>query len=81
MISSHDESVEVKVVTYRFWTQILFYILCVTTITQGLAHFLPALYIPTYATDLGVSQENAALLITYFNVVGIIVQPLYGAIV
>lgn len=67
--------------TYRFWTQPLFYIVCVTTISQGLAHFLPALYIPTFATDIGASQRNASLLITYFNIICIIAQPLYGHLV
>jgi cyanate permease len=72
---------EKQKVTYRFWTQILFYIICLTTIAQGLAHFLPALYLPTFATDLGASRRDASLLITYFNIVCIIAQPLCGALV
>lgn len=65
----------------RFWTQPLFYIVCLTTISQGLAHFLPALYIPTFATDFGATQHDASLLITYFNIICIIAQPLYGHLV
>jgi cyanate permease len=67
---------EKRPLTYRFWTQPIFYILSLTTIAQGLAHFLPALYLPTFATDLGVSQRDASLLITYFNIASIIAQPL-----
>lgn len=80
-VSDDDGNMVKKVITYRFWTQILFYIVCLSTISQGLAHFLPALYIPTYATDLGASQRDGSLLITYFNIVCIIAQPLYGALV
>jgi hypothetical protein len=68
-------------VTYRFWTQPLFYIVCLITISQGLAHFLPALYIPTFATDFGASQRDASLLITDFNIICITTQPLYSHLV
>ncbi|KAJ8118890.1 hypothetical protein OPT61_g231 [Boeremia exigua] len=68
-------------VTYRFWTQPVFYILCLTTITQGLGHFLPTLYLPTFATDLGAPDRDASLLITYYNVICIVIQPLGGALV
>lgn len=80
--TTHNRGIDDKgKVTYRFWTQILFYIICLTTISQGLAHFLPALYLPTFATDLGASQRDGSLLITYFNIVCIIAQPLCGALV
>ncbi|EMD94523.1 hypothetical protein COCC4DRAFT_148845 [Bipolaris maydis ATCC 48331] len=80
--STPDSDIDKKKSTaYRFWTQPLFYIVCLTTISQGLAHFLPALYIPTFATDFGASQRNASLLITYFNIVCIFAQPLYGHLV
>jgi cyanate permease len=71
---------EKQPLTYRFWTQPIFYILSLTTIAQGLTHFLPALYLPSFATDLGASQRDAALLITYFNIMCIITQPLYGTL-
>jgi cyanate permease len=69
---------EKRPLTYRFWTQPIFYILSLTTIAQGLTHFLPALYLPTFATDLGASQRDASLLITYFNIACTIAQPLYS---
>jgi MFS family permease len=64
-----------------FWKTYIFWILCIATVAQGLAHFLPALYIPSYAADIGVSQEKASLLITAFQVTCMISQPLYGALV
>jgi cyanate permease len=67
---------EKRPLTYRFWTQPIFHILSLTTIAQGLAHFLPTLYLPTFATDLGASQRDASLLITYFNIACMIAQPL-----
>jgi cyanate permease len=67
---------EKQPLTYRFWTQPIFYILSLTTIAQGLTHFLPLLYLPTFATDLDASQRDASLLITYFNIMCIIAHPL-----
>jgi predicted MFS family arabinose efflux permease len=49
-------------------------------ILQGLANFLPATYLPSYATDLGISVSNASLLITYLSLSGMIGQALLGAL-
>ena len=47
---------------------------------QSLANNLPANYLPSYATDLGVSPNNAALLVTYLSLSGIIGQASLGAL-
>lgn len=47
---------------------------------QSLANNLPANYLPSYATDLGVASNNAALLVTYLSLSGIIGQVLLGAL-
>lgn len=45
---------------------------------QGLANFLPAAYLPSYATDLGFPTAQGALLITYLSLSGMIGQSLLG---
>ncbi|KAH7381966.1 major facilitator superfamily domain-containing protein [Cadophora sp. MPI-SDFR-AT-0126] len=47
---------------------------------QSLANNIPANYLPSYATDLGVSSSNAALLVTYLSLSGVMGQPLAGAL-
>ncbi|KAJ4993377.1 Mch2p [Stagonosporopsis vannaccii] len=46
---------------------------------QRLANNLPANYLPSYATDLGVDTTKAALLVTYLSMSGIIGQVSLGA--
>lgn len=82
VLSSNDDTSleEAHGITFGFWSRPQFYIIVFSTATQGLGHFLPALYSPSYATSLGISPLNASLLITYFNLTCVIVQPLYGAL-
>lgn len=47
---------------------------------QSLANNLPANYLPSYAVDVGISTENAALLVTYLSLSGIIGQIALGAL-
>jgi hypothetical protein len=47
---------------------------------QSLANNLPANYLPSYATDLGVDSNKAALLVTYLSLSGIIGQVSLGAL-
>lgn len=47
---------------------------------QSLANNIPVNYLPSYATDLGVSSSNAALLVTYLLLSGVVGQPLAGAL-
>lgn len=56
----------------------IFWLFTFSMILQGLANFLPAAYLPSYATDLGVSVSDGALLITYLSLSGMIGQTLLG---
>lgn len=47
---------------------------------QSLANNLPANYLPSYATDLGVNSSEAALLVTYLSLSGIVGQVAFGAL-
>ncbi|KAF1955100.1 MFS general substrate transporter [Byssothecium circinans] len=67
--------------TIAFWKQPLFYLFTFTTGIQCLGYFLPALYMPSFASDLGISTTLGSLLITFFQLVCVISQPLYGTMV
>lgn len=56
----------------RFWLFIL------SMVLQSFANNLPANYLPSFATDLGVSTERAALLVTWLSLSGIIGQAALG---
>lgn len=47
---------------------------------QSLANNLPANYLPSYATDLGIDSSKAALLVTYLSLSGIVGQVAFGAL-
>lgn len=55
-----------------------FWLFILSMTLQSLANNLPANYLPSYATDLGVSTENAALLVTWLSMSGIIGQAALG---
>jgi len=67
-------------VTWRPFQKPLFFLFALSMILQGLANFIPAAYLPTYATDLGNSPEKASLLITFLSLSGMIGQSLMGAL-
>jgi MFS family permease len=58
------------------WTFIkkpLFWVFCVSTLFQGLGFFFPALYLPSFATRLGLSSTQGALILAImaiFQVLG-----------
>lgn len=57
-----------------------FWLFVVSMAVQSLANNLPANYLPSYATDLGVDSTKAALLVTYLSLSGIIGQVSLGAL-
>ena len=63
---------------FDFVQKPLFWILLVATIIQGLAHYLPSLYLPSYALDMGLSSAEGSLLVSLLNLAQAIGQPLQG---
>ena len=63
---------------FDFLRKPLFWILWAATIAQGLAFYMPSLYLPSYAVDLGVSPAKASLLVSLTNLAQAIGQPLQG---
>lgn len=50
----------------------LFWILAFAMLLQGLGNFLPAVYLPTYGTDLGFTATQGGLLVTFLSLGGIV---------
>jgi cyanate permease len=57
-----------------------FWLFVFSMAVQSLANNLPANYLPSYATNLGVDSTKAALLVTYLSLSGIIGQVSLGAL-
>ncbi|KAK1495541.1 Mch2p [Colletotrichum cuscutae] len=66
--------------TTRVFRKPVFWLFVLSMTLQSLANNLPANYLPSYATDLGISPEKGALLVTFLSLFGIIGQISLGAL-
>ncbi|KAJ5026344.1 major facilitator superfamily domain-containing protein [Bipolaris maydis] len=66
--------------TLKPFKSLYFWLFVSSMAVQSLANNLPANYLPSYATDLGVDSTKAALLVTYLSLSGIIGQVSLGAL-
>ncbi|KAK1622018.1 major facilitator superfamily domain-containing protein [Colletotrichum phormii] len=66
--------------TTRVFRKPVFWLFVFSMTLQSLANNLPANYLPSYATDLGISPEKGALLVTFLSLFGIIGQISLGAL-
>ncbi|KAG4442513.1 hypothetical protein IFR05_002013 [Cadophora sp. M221] len=55
-------------VNWSFLKKPLFYIYALATLIQSLGFFFPAIYLPTYATALGLSATEGALILAIMSV-------------
>lgn len=63
---------------FGFLRSPLFWILSIATLVQGLAHYVPSIYLPSYAQDFGMSASKGSLVLSMLNVATAIGQPLQG---
>lgn len=63
---------------FNFGRKPLFWVLLTATMIQGLAHYVPSIYIPSYALDVGLTSTKGALLLSLLNLATAIGQPLQG---
>lgn len=63
---------------FDFLQKPLFYIILLATIVQGLAHYGPSLYLPSFGADFGLTPTQGALLVSLLNLAQAIGQPLQG---
>ncbi|KAL8912811.1 MAG: hypothetical protein Q9171_002269 [Xanthocarpia ochracea] len=63
---------------FDFLRKPLFWVLLTATAAQGLAHYMPSLYLPSYAIDMGLLSAQGSLLVSLINLAQAIGQPLQG---
>jgi predicted MFS family arabinose efflux permease len=56
----------------------LFWIFGISTLVQGLGFFFPALYLPSYATAIGLGSEQGALLLAIMAIFQVMGQFAFG---
>ena len=70
-----------SVVTRRDWSfarSPLFVIYCSANIAQGLGFFLPSLFLPSYATSIGLSARQGATLLALMSFAQVVGQLTFG---
>ncbi|KAE9964689.1 hypothetical protein BLS_008142 [Venturia inaequalis] len=63
---------------WSFVRKPLFYIYAVSTLLYGLGVFFPLLYLPSYATSLGLSATQGALLLSTMSIFQVLGQFFFG---
>ncbi|PSN73365.1 monocarboxylate transporter [Corynespora cassiicola Philippines] len=61
-----------------FFRQPLFYCFAISNILQGLGYYIPALYLPTFASALGLSSTVGALVLALNNLATVLGQVCFG---
>jgi len=63
------------------WTSLkkpLFWVYCTSNILHGLGYFFPSLYLPSYATSIGLSSIEGALLLALLSISQVMGQLSFG---
>jgi MFS family permease len=74
-ISEHSTPAKVN---WDFLQKPLFYVYGMSTLVQGLGMFFPALYLPSYATSIGLSSTQGALALAVMSLAQLIGQFAFG---
>lgn len=56
----------------------LFWVLSISNIAQGLAYYIPSLYLPTFASAVGLSNTLGALVLAMYNLATVFGQVGFG---
>ncbi|KAH6664507.1 MFS transporter, MCP family, solute carrier family 16, member 10, variant [Halenospora varia] len=65
---------------WSFLKKPLFYIYGIATLIQGLGFFFPPLYLPSYATNIGLSSTQGALILAVMSIAQVLGQFAFGYI-
>ncbi|KAJ3521479.1 hypothetical protein NM208_g13271 [Fusarium decemcellulare] len=63
---------------FSFAKQPLFWCFAISNLIQGFGYYIPALYLPTYASLLGISGTLGALILSAQNLAIVVSQVLFG---
>ena len=56
----------------------LFWVYCTSNVLQGFGYFFPSLYLPSYATSIGLSSKQGALLLALLSITQVLGQFSFG---
>ena len=63
---------------WSFAKKPLFFVYCLANMTQGLGFFFPSLFLPSYATSIGLSPGQGAMLLSLMSVAQVLGQWTFG---
>ena len=63
---------------WSFLKKSLFWVYCTSNVAQGLGFYFPSLYLPSYATSIGLSATKGALLLALMSVAQVLGQFTFG---
>ncbi|OZJ01535.1 hypothetical protein BZG36_05671 [Bifiguratus adelaidae] len=63
---------------WSFVKSSLFWVYCVSNVMQGLGFYFPSLYLPSYATSVGLSATQGALLLALMSLMQVLGQFTFG---
>lgn len=69
---------QISPINFSFLKEPLFYLLGLSTMVQGFGFFFPSIYLPSYATSLGLSPAMGALLLSLMSISQVAGQFFFG---
>ena len=75
---THSERSTMTRTNWSFIGKPLFWVYCSSTLIQGLGFFFPAVYLPSYAADIGLSSTQGALILAVMAVAQVLGQFVFG---
>lgn len=69
---------QLRMFDFSFLSQPLFWCFALSNLFQGLGFYIPSLYLPTFATALGLSGSMGALILAANNLASVIGQVSFG---
>lgn len=63
---------------WSFLKKPLFWVYCGSTLTQGLGFFFPSVYLPSYATAIGLKPSKGALILATMSIAQVLGQFAFG---
>lgn len=69
---------QLRMFDFSFLSQPLFYCFALSNLFQGFGFYIPSLYLPTFATALGLSGSMGALILAANNMASVVGQVSFG---
>ncbi|KAI0912395.1 major facilitator superfamily domain-containing protein [Ustulina deusta] len=75
-----SERASIPKMNWAFFQSPLFWVYSVSNLLQGLGYFFPSLYLPSYASSLGLGSKSGALLLALMSVCQVGGQFVFGSL-